>query len=419
MSNVNFHFGLLVAGLLLGLVSFSSGRALSQEFGVYRLDVGDVLEFSVAGIPDLRQRLTVDLNGHVQIPLAGEVKAAGFLLTELQNLIRDALTVNFYHQRLPDGRNVQLVISREEVALRMLEYRPVYLLGDVARAGEQPYRPGMTVLQAIAMSGGYDVQRFRMSNPFLEFADLRGEIDVLRMEAARGEVVVQRIEAELSNATTFNPKPGEIRVVPELLRDITRTEIQRFETHQSDHRNELVFLRRLIEQTEAKLRTLLDQQRKEEEGARSDVDEAERLRELVQKGLANTARGVETRRMSLLSSTRVLQTSVEVDQTRKEREELIRKPEQLIARRRSELLQELQNASARLATTKARLAAASEKAFYTGVLRSQLVRGKEGKPGITVVRQLPSGRTQMKSSEEAQLLPGDVVEITLSLGQFD
>lgn len=407
----------VVVALLLTLTLFASSPASSEDLGSYRLDIGDILELSVVGIPDLRQRLTVDLNGHIQIPIAGNLKAAGSPLAELQDTVRNALSAGFYQQRLPDGRNAQLFILRDEVVLRIVEYRPVYLLGDVTRAGEQPYRPGLTVLQAIAMGGGYDIQRFRMSNPLLESADLRGEIDVLRTDLARGQILVQRLEAELAGVATFAPKPDNIAISSDLLRSIVQTEARQFETRQGDHRNELVFVQRLSEQTEAKLITLTEQQRREEEGARADAEDAERLRLLVQRGISNTARAVETRRSSLLSSTRVLQTSVEVEQARKEKEELARRLQQLVTRRRLDLLQEFQEANVKLAVTKARLAAATEKAFYTGALRSQLVRGSHGRPEIAIVRRVVDGSTRMPAGEETSLRPGDVIEVTLSLDQ--
>lgn len=413
----SIRFKPLVSAAIIAVTLLLIGPARSEDVGSYRIDVGDVLELSVVGIPELRQRLAVDLNGHIQVLIAGNLRAAGLSLTDLQNTMRDALSSSVYQQRLSDGRNVQVVILRDEVVLRIAEYRPIYLLGDVNKAGEQPYRPGLTVLQAIAMGGGYDIQRFKVSNPLLESADLRGEIDVLRTDLARSQVLVQRLEAELAGAATFTPKPDEVAISPNLLQSIVQTETQQFETRQGDYRNELAFVRRLSEQAETKLATLLEQQRREEDGARADAEEAERLRALVQRGVTNTARAVETRRSSLLSSTRVLQTSVEVEQTRKEKEGLIRRLEQAVTQRRLDLLREFQDASVKLAMIKARLAAASEKVLYTGALRSQLVRGSNGKPEITIMRQAVDGTTRMSGGEETSLRPGDVVEVTLLLDQ--
>ena len=42
------------------------------------------------------------------------------------------------------------------VVATVVEYRPIYVNGDVSKPGEHPFRPQMTVRQAVALSGGYD-----------------------------------------------------------------------------------------------------------------------------------------------------------------------------------------------------------------------------------------------------------------------
>lgn len=389
--------------------------ATTQFADDYRVDVGDILDFSVTGIADLRQRLTVDVTGRIQVPLAGTVRAAGLSLTELQSQVRDALSTNFYQQRLPDGRNAQVVISRDEVTLRMIEYRPIYLIGDVARPGETAFRPGMTVLQAVSLGGGYDVQRFRMSNPIMDSIDLRSEIDVLRQSLARAQLLIMRLEAEAANASNFTAAPTDVAVPAAVFQELVRIEVGQFTLRQTEYNNEQASIERLLRQTDIKLNTLIQQQSREEEGARADASESDRLRELVRTGIANTARAVETRRVSLLSSTRALQTSVEVEQTRREQEELRRRAQTATARRNIDILRELQEAQLQAATARSRLVAASEKALYTGTLRSQLTRRRGGRPEITVVRQNAEGRHRMIVGEDMLLLPGDVVDVALML----
>lgn len=58
---IRFRSTSLAAVIALTLLLI--GPARSEDVGSYRLDVGDVLELSVVGIPELRQRLAVDLNG--------------------------------------------------------------------------------------------------------------------------------------------------------------------------------------------------------------------------------------------------------------------------------------------------------------------------------------------------------------------
>jgi hypothetical protein len=54
--------GVLVSVLLCSMIS---ARA------EYLIDVGDTLEISVAGVPELRQRVVVQLDGSISYPLLG------------------------------------------------------------------------------------------------------------------------------------------------------------------------------------------------------------------------------------------------------------------------------------------------------------------------------------------------------------
>jgi polysaccharide export outer membrane protein len=37
----------------------------------------------------------------------------------------------------------------------VVSYRPVFILGEVSKPGQYPYQPGMTVLTAVAVAGGF------------------------------------------------------------------------------------------------------------------------------------------------------------------------------------------------------------------------------------------------------------------------
>lgn len=48
-----------------------------------------------------------------------------------------------------------------EVAVNVIEYRPVFVLGQVERGGSYPYQPGMTTLSAVAVAGGFNYRALR------------------------------------------------------------------------------------------------------------------------------------------------------------------------------------------------------------------------------------------------------------------
>ena len=47
------------------------------------------------------------------------------------------------------------LIRDASVSVEVVEYRPVFVLGEVNRPGQYPYQPGMTVLSVAAVAGGF------------------------------------------------------------------------------------------------------------------------------------------------------------------------------------------------------------------------------------------------------------------------
>ena len=41
------------------------------------------------------------------------------------------------------------------VAVEVSEFRPIFILGEVSKPGQYPYRPGMTLLSAVSVAGGF------------------------------------------------------------------------------------------------------------------------------------------------------------------------------------------------------------------------------------------------------------------------
>src|SRR5262249_50584163 len=162
-----------------------------------RLDVGDILEISVAGVPDLQRRVAVQLDGSISYPLLGTFVVTGLTPSEVRAKIQATLPTKVFRQRAPDGRENVVIIEPDQVTASVAEYRPIYVNGDVSRPGAQDYRPLMTVRQAVALSGGYEIMRFRMNNPFLESADLRSEYESLWTEFAKEQAHIWRMKTEL------------------------------------------------------------------------------------------------------------------------------------------------------------------------------------------------------------------------------
>jgi protein involved in polysaccharide export with SLBB domain len=107
----------------------------------YRLGPGDKLRITVFGEDGLTGEFFVAGNGRISFPLIGEVPAGGKTVQAVQDEITAALR---------DG-----YLKDPKVSAEVLIFRPYYILGEVTKPGEYPYRDGITVMNAVATAGGF------------------------------------------------------------------------------------------------------------------------------------------------------------------------------------------------------------------------------------------------------------------------
>ena len=93
---------LVAWSLLFGVIPNVSVQAGQTD---YRLTAGDVIEVSAANAPELRQRVPVQLDGTISLPLVGTIPAEGLPFSELRNRIQLALASRVLRVRTPDGRD--------------------------------------------------------------------------------------------------------------------------------------------------------------------------------------------------------------------------------------------------------------------------------------------------------------------------
>ncbi|MHC1945878.1 polysaccharide biosynthesis/export family protein [Bradyrhizobium sp. UFLA06-06] len=399
------RWGLVAVGLTIS----------AQAKAEYRVNVGDVLEVAVAGVPELRQRAPVQVDGNISLPLVGMVPVAGLPLQEIRAKVGAALTSKVFRQRTVDGREVVVVIDADQVTAIVAEYRPVYVNGDVSKPGEYPYRPASTARQLIAMAGGYDIMHIRMNNPYLESADLRSEYGSLWTELAKEQARMWRIKSELGEGTQINPSASlaDVPIARSAVSEIVNAEAEYLKTKQSDYQQEKAYLQRSVRQGDDEVRVLSEQQKKDEEGLQSDVEDLQKATDLFGKGSLISPRVTDARRAVLLSATRRLQTSAQLLQVKKLQDEYARRLAKLDDQRKLDLFRELQETSLKLNQIREKLQSVGEKLQYTSMVRSQLARGAGSKPDIAIIRKSEKGPERIVVNEDAELQPGDTIEVSL------
>ena len=118
----------------------SNALSAPANAGEYRMTPGDHVAIVVFNEPQLSGDFIVDDAGKLLMPLLGAVPIGGLTQGEAQKLIQD---------RLADGILVQPTVS-----LRIKEYRPVSIFGNVKKPGSYPFQFGQTVRAVIASAGG-------------------------------------------------------------------------------------------------------------------------------------------------------------------------------------------------------------------------------------------------------------------------
>ena len=130
---------------------------------VYQLGTGDQIRISVFGQQDLSGEFVVDGTGSIAMPLIGTIQAQGKSTSELEQTIYD---------RLIDG-----YVRDPQVSAEVINYRPFYILGEVANPGEYPYTNNLTVLNAVASAGGF-TYRANKRVVFIKSVDANQEVSV-------------------------------------------------------------------------------------------------------------------------------------------------------------------------------------------------------------------------------------------------
>jgi polysaccharide export outer membrane protein len=409
----SLHLTSLAWSLSIAILSSGAGVPARAQ-PAYRLDIGDVVELSVAGAPELQRRAAVQIDGTISLPLIGAVHAADSAVADVEAIVRAALGRKVLRSRGPDGRRDSAVIDPAEVTLTVASYRPIYVDGDVSRPGEQPYRPVITVRQAVVLCGGYDTVRSRPGNLLLEAADYRSEYESLWLDFVREQAHIWRIKTELGEDAGADDKAlGELPLAQSTVQAVLNAERNHLQLRETDFARAKAYLQRDLERTVQEGAVLEEQKRREEQSLQLDIDEQNSVAALFGKGNATNPRMTETRRAVLMSSTRALQTNAQLLQLKRQQDELVHRGQQLEHERRIGLTRDLEDAIVRINQIRAKLRGVGEKLQYTPVRRSQLMAEAARNPEIRIIRKTEQGTRAFTADEDTALEPGDIVEVAL------
>jgi protein involved in polysaccharide export with SLBB domain len=145
-------FARFIGAMMLAFIGFTAGAwaqgsaktvdPTDNLLSTYQLAAGDVITIRVFGEDDLsREKIRLSDAGTIPYPVLGEVKAKGRTIGEIEKFITAGL----------DGR----YLINPRVSVTIEEYRPFYINGMVDKPGGYPFQPGLTVLKASSLAGGF------------------------------------------------------------------------------------------------------------------------------------------------------------------------------------------------------------------------------------------------------------------------
>lgn len=106
-----------------------------------KLDRGDKIRVTVFNEPQLSGEYVVEPPGSIGYPLLGQVPVAGMTARQVEQTLVQRLSGRF--------------LVNPRLSIEILSQRPFYILGEVARPGEYPFKPGLNVVSAVALAGGF------------------------------------------------------------------------------------------------------------------------------------------------------------------------------------------------------------------------------------------------------------------------
>jgi polysaccharide export outer membrane protein len=162
----------------------SSQASAEEVIPPYYVSQGDILKIAVWKEPELTTEVFVRLDGMVTVPLAGDIRAAGKTTEQIATEVRTKL-------------RAFLEVPQVTVTVAQATSARFYVIGEVTTSGSFPLTGRITVLQALALAGGF--REFAKKGQVVVIRDRRGEPRAIKFDfndVAAGNQLRQNIALE-------------------------------------------------------------------------------------------------------------------------------------------------------------------------------------------------------------------------------
>ncbi|MGO4526461.1 polysaccharide biosynthesis/export family protein [Microvirga sp. 2MCAF35] len=387
------------------------GEAAAAE---YRLGPQDKIRIKVAewragkseyfdwGI--LMGEYTVNASGSVALPLLGNLSAKGLTVDELAKLVAETLQMRAGIPNRPDA------------AVEIVQYRPIYVVGSVQQPGEYAYRPALTVLQAIGLSGGlYRQTESGLIRLERDRVTAIGSYESARLEMRRLLVRRERLATELASGSQI-PIPDDLRDDPDASRLIA-DEVAVMNTRSDALRSQLAANAELKDLFSKEIVNLEQKVAAQERQIAIARRELQTVGGLVEKGLAVNSREFALERTLADLESKMLDYTTAILRARQEVSKADRDATDLQAERKAKIESERQETEAAIDQLKSRLSTSQSLINEaTSVAPRLLMERMEATRQITfwIVRRGDSSTVRISADADTTVEPGDVIQVEQS-----
>lgn len=360
----------------------------------------------------LNDVFTVSAGGSLSLPFAGEIRAAGLTPNGLAYAIGDELMRNMGLGRRPDA------------AVEVVQHRPFYIVGHVMQPGEFPYRPQLTVLQALSIAGGLRTREENIARFEREVIQGRGDVSLLGLENINLLARKARLEAELKDSDNIQfPSSLMSRQEDRAAALLMEQERLIFRSRREGLHTQVRALENLRAFLQKELGSLNEQLVFHDRQIASIQKELSDVSSLVSKGLAAAPREMSLERAltqyqseRLTAETSLLRARQEISRTEIAILELRN-------RYKNEVTVTLRETQAALDALGRKAETAIELLHESEISAPRLIarraQAARAKPVYTIVR-TTNGRTEeLPAAETSMVMPGDTLKVEIPMPDLE
>jgi polysaccharide export outer membrane protein len=391
---MTLHF---VQVALLALLAQISTEVLAQEF-TYGIAPGDEVRVTVFREPDMSGLFRIDDSGTLSVPGVGNVPASGRSVNDLRKTLVKALEEK--HLVNPD------------VVVQMVQYAPVFVVGDVRNPGRYSFAPGMTVLQLIAIAGGFAAHTAVSSDSLLllrEQSRYREELTVARERFSALAVRRLRLLAERESRHEFDfPDTLTPHVGRERLEQIVSAEMKLLRIRLDEPTTRSTLLRQQRSEMDDEIGALTAQLASVRQLKVTVDAELKALKQLRQQGIVANARVMELERLAVDTDLRINSTLATISQTHQDRTGVDLQLQKIDEDSRLRTAESLAETETELAIQSRRITASAE---FLGLTGGEDRQGPQGIVDRTFFIARAGGERTEVVKGGAPVRPGDILTV--------